>query len=164
MTVSLTLLITAGALVAGGVFLITERTLTRIVIGLALLGNGINLFILSQGGASYAAPIVEDLAQKISDPLPQALILTAIVLTLATTAFGLALAYRSWKLQGHDEVVDDVEDRRLADKANTTAWAGRLDLEIDLDSHPTRLLGKGAKSASEEKNKKSGGDPKGGKR
>lgn len=134
MSVSLTLLITAGALVAAGVFLITERTLTRIVIGLSLLGNGINLFLLSMGGPSARAPIVEGDASDISDPLPQAMILTAIVLTLATTAFGLALAYRSWLLVGHDEVTDDVEDRRLAGRAHTTAWAQRLDLEIDLDS------------------------------
>ncbi|MDU5269560.1 MAG: NADH-quinone oxidoreductase subunit K, partial [Varibaculum cambriense] len=49
MSVSLCLLLAAGFLVACGVYLVTERTLTRIVIGLGLLGNGINLFLLSQG-------------------------------------------------------------------------------------------------------------------
>ena len=52
-----------------------------------------------------------------SDPLPQALVLTAIVISLGTTAFVLAMAYRSWQLTGHDDVQDDVEDaaiRRLA--------------------------------------------------
>ena len=46
-----------------------------------------------------------------SDPLPQAMVLTAIVITLGVAAFLLAMAYRSWQLQGHDEVQDDVEDR-----------------------------------------------------
>ena len=53
----------------------------------------------------------------LSDPLPQAMVLTAIVITLATTAFVLAMAYRSWQLNGHDDVQDDIEDdtiRRLA--------------------------------------------------
>ena len=52
-----------------------------------------------------------------TDPLPQALVLTAIVISLGTTAFVLAMAYRSWQLTGHDDVQDDVEDpaiRRLA--------------------------------------------------
>lgn len=48
-----------------------------------------------------------------TDPLPQALALTAIVITFALTTFLLALAYRSWMLLGHDEVQDDVEDRRI---------------------------------------------------
>ena len=47
-----------------------------------------------------------------SDPLPQALVLTAIVISLGTTAFLLAMAYRSWQLTGHDDVQDDVEDAR----------------------------------------------------
>jgi multicomponent Na+:H+ antiporter subunit C len=60
-----------------------------------------------------------------SDPLPQALVLTAIVISLGTTAFLLAMAYRSWQLTGHDDVQDDVEDaaiRRLAaaDEASDT--------------------------------------------
>jgi multicomponent Na+:H+ antiporter subunit C len=56
-------------------------------------------------------------ASDISDPLPQAMVLTAIVIMLATTAFVLAMAYRSWRLNGHDDVQDDPEDaliRRLA--------------------------------------------------
>src|SRR5690606_41100386 len=48
------------------------------------------------------------------DPLPQAMILTAIVITLGVTAFLLVMAYRSWQLQGNDEVQDDAEDRRIA--------------------------------------------------
>ena len=51
-----------------------------------------------------------------SDPLPQVMILTSIVITFAVTAFLLALAYRSWQLQGNDEVQDDVEDRIVASR------------------------------------------------
>jgi multicomponent Na+:H+ antiporter subunit C len=52
-----------------------------------------------------------------SDPLTQAMILTAIVITLGMTAFLLAMAYRSWLLTGHDDVQDDVEDRRIMQRA-----------------------------------------------
>ena len=52
-----------------------------------------------------------------SDPLPHAMILTAIVITFGMTAFLLAMAYRSWYLTGHDEVQDDVEDRRIMRQA-----------------------------------------------
>ena len=62
-------------------------------------------------------PLLGGTADTIVDPLPQALILTSIVLSLGTTAFGLALAYRSWLLTGNDEVVDDIEDRRVARQA-----------------------------------------------
>lgn len=115
MSPSLALVVTIGVLVAAGVYLVLERSLTRIIIGIVLLGNGINLLLLVAGGAAGGAPIVgmtpED---EMSDPLPEALILTAIVITLGMTAFLLALAYRSWQLHGHDEVQDDVEDRRIA--------------------------------------------------
>lgn len=111
---SLVMLVFAGVLVAGGVYLTLERTLSRVVIGLSLLTNGINVLILAMGGAAGSPPLIGTEAQTIVDPLPQAFILTAIVLSLGTTAFGLALAYRSWRQSGHDEVADDVEDRQIA--------------------------------------------------
>jgi multicomponent Na+:H+ antiporter subunit C len=66
------------------------------------------------GGAAGRPPIVGEDEGPMSDPLPQAMVLTAIVITLGMTAFLLALAYRSWQLHRHDEVQDDVEDRRIA--------------------------------------------------
>jgi multicomponent Na+:H+ antiporter subunit C len=66
-----------------------------------------------------------------SDPLPQAMVLTAIVITLGMTAFLLALAYRSWQLHRHDEVQDDVEDRRIARLAAADLLATR-DTDIDV--------------------------------
>lgn len=110
---SFAILLLAGVLVGCGVYLVMERTLSRIFIGLSLITNGINVLILAMAGAAGLPPLLGKDWSAITDPLPQALILTSIVLSLGTTAFGLALAYRSWRLTGHDEVVDDVEDRRL---------------------------------------------------
>ncbi|HVM52215.1 MAG TPA: Na(+)/H(+) antiporter subunit C [Acidimicrobiales bacterium] len=112
MTVVLAL--TAGALYAVGTYLLLQRTLTRIVLGLAVLGHGANLLLLVAGGPAAAPPILGGDARTLADPLPQALALTAIVITFAVTAFLLALAYRSWILRHDDEVEDDIEDRRIA--------------------------------------------------
>lgn len=115
MSPNLTLLLVGAALVATGVYLLLERTLTRIIIGLALLSNGVNVLMLVAGGQAGNPPILGGSdVEKMSDPLPQAMILTAIVITLGITAFLLAMAYRSWQLHGHDEVQDDLEDRRVA--------------------------------------------------
>ncbi len=118
MSVSLSLLLPAAALIGCGVYLVLERSLTRVLVGLVMLGNGVNLLFLVSGGPAGRAPIVgQSPTEQMSDPLPQALVLTAIVISLATTSFLLAMAYRSWQLTGHDDVQDDVEDaaiRRLA--------------------------------------------------
>lgn len=108
-------LILAAALLFGvGTYLILHRTLTRIIIGLALLSHGANLLLLLAGGASAAPPIVEEGTTQLSDPLPQAMALTAIVISFGVTAFLLALAYRSHFLTASDQVEDDIEDRRIA--------------------------------------------------
>ncbi|WP_051704557.1 Na(+)/H(+) antiporter subunit C [Glycomyces sp. NRRL B-16210] len=114
---NLVYVIVIGVLIGAGVTLLLERTLTRVLIGVILIGNGVNVLILN-GGTFGAAPIVgENTTEEMSDPLPQAMILTAIVITLGITAFLLALAYRSWQLLGHDEVQDDAEDRRIIELA-----------------------------------------------
>ncbi|WP_370617552.1 Na(+)/H(+) antiporter subunit C [Mumia sp. Pv 4-285] len=119
MTVNLVLIIVIGVTFACGVTLLLERSLTRIVVGTLLVGNAVNLIFIVASGAPGRAPIVDESdPSPMSDPLPQAMVLTAIVITLGVAAFLLALAYRSWQLEGHDEVQDDVEDRlimRLAD-------------------------------------------------
>ncbi|MDO5722377.1 MAG: Na(+)/H(+) antiporter subunit C [Actinomycetaceae bacterium] len=117
---SLAIIVLGGGLIAAGAYLVMERTLTRIVIGLSLVAHGVNLLILAAGGGSGLPPLLSgpDPA-SMADPLPQAMMLTAIVISLGTTAFGMALAYRSWRLAGHDEVIDDVEDRRLARRSQT---------------------------------------------
>ena len=118
MSANLTLILGAAALVGCAVYLVLERSLTRVLVGLVMLGNGVNLLFLISGGPAGRAPIVGSTGgASMSDPLPQALVLTAIVISLGTTAFVLAMAYRSWQLNDHDDVQDDVEDaaiRRLA--------------------------------------------------
>ena len=115
MAPNLVLVVTIGVLFTAGVYLLLERSLSRVLIGIILLGNGANLLFLVAGGRAGRPPIVGlEPEGPMSDPLPQAMVLTAIVITLGMTAFLLAMAYRSWQLHRHDEVQDDVEDRRIA--------------------------------------------------
>ncbi len=115
--IDIVLVIVTGVLFACGFALLLERSLTRIVLGVVMLGNGVNLLIM-MGGRPGGAPIVGVTPQdQMSDPLAQAMVLTAIVITLGVTAFLLAMAYRSWQLTGHDEVRDDIEDRRIIELA-----------------------------------------------
>lgn len=115
MSISLILVLTMGALFAAGVYMLLERSLTRVVLGFLLLGNAVNLLILIMAGEAGIAPIVTDgvSAEEYTDPLPQALILTAIVITFAVSAFLLALIYRSWRLANADDVSDDADDVAL---------------------------------------------------
>ncbi|MCU1688787.1 MAG: Na(+)/H(+) antiporter subunit [Pseudonocardiales bacterium] len=118
MTGNVVLILVSGALIAAGVYLLLERSLTRVLLGLIIMGNGANLLFLVAGGRAGGAPIVGVTdADKMSDPLPQAMALTAIVITLGMSAFLLAMAHRSWQLHGHDEVQDDFEDRRIVLRA-----------------------------------------------
>ncbi|MFG3688723.1 Na(+)/H(+) antiporter subunit C [Micromonospora sp. NPDC047740] len=110
---TLVLVIAVGALVAAGVTLLLERSLTRILLGVILVGNGVNLLILL-GGRSGGPPLSgTGPTGQMSDALAQAMVLTAVVITFGLTAFLLAVAYRSWYLSGDDEVQDDLEDRQI---------------------------------------------------
>ena len=117
MSVNLTLLTVMGALYACGSYLILERSLTRVLLGLMLLANATNLLILATGGYAGLAPLYnkDTGAQEYADPLPQALILTSIVISFAVTAFMLGIIYRTWVLARQDEIQDDVEDLRVAE-------------------------------------------------
>jgi multicomponent Na+:H+ antiporter subunit C len=113
MTVLLALL--AAVLFACGTWLLMQRRLARIIVGVGLLGHGANLLLVTAGGAGGDAPIIgADGVRVYADPLPQALALTAIVITFGVTAFLLALGFRSWQITGDDAVEDDVEDRMVA--------------------------------------------------
>ena len=118
MEVDLTLVALCSVLVGTGIYLMLERSLTRVLVGLLLLSNGVNVALLVAGGpAGTSAFYGRSDPAEMADPLPQALILTCIVITLGTVAFVLAMAHRSWQLSGNDDVQDDVEDaaiRRLA--------------------------------------------------
>ncbi|MBV7671680.1 Na(+)/H(+) antiporter subunit C [Streptomyces halstedii] len=125
MTVSVSLLLTAVVLCAVGGVLMLTRPLTRILLGAVIASNGINLLVLSSTGRAGEAPLLYGVALgRVTDPLPQAIALTAIVITLATTAFLLAMAYRGHQLTGTDEVHDDLEDRRIVLRAEVRGeWA-----------------------------------------
>jgi len=103
-------------LYGAGVYMILQRTLTKVVLGLALLSHGANLLLLIVGGSAGLAPIIGHFTgdDTVADPIPQALVLTAIVISFGMTVFLLALAYRSWQLTRDDSVEDDAEDRRIA--------------------------------------------------
>lgn len=101
-----------GVLFASGSYLLMHRTLTRIILGVAMIGNAINVLIVAVSSRPGAAPIVGE--EGSTDPVPQALVLTAIVIGFALISFMLALAWRNWTISGDDAVEDDVEDRRIA--------------------------------------------------
>ena len=122
MSVSLTLVVIMAVLYAAGVYAMLERSLTRVLIGFLLLGNATNLLLLIVMGFPGVAPFAgegEYAGERgpRSDPLPQALMLTAIVITFAVSAFLLALIYRSWQLGQADTVEDDTEDLALRARA-----------------------------------------------
>ena len=108
MSVSIALLGAMAVLYACGVYLLLDKSVTRIIIGVLLIGNATNLLLLSLAGPPGAPPIAG--AGASSDPLPQALILTAIVITFAVSAFLMALVYRSWRLAQEDRVERDAAD------------------------------------------------------
>lgn len=117
-TANVTLVVAVAVLTGCGVYLLLERTLTRVVLGALLIGNGVNLLILAAGGAAGGPPILgRTPIGRMSDPLPEAMILTAIVISLGVAAFLLAVAYRSWQLTGDDEVQNDYEDVRVIERA-----------------------------------------------
>jgi multisubunit Na+/H+ antiporter MnhC subunit len=111
-----TMAVVVGGLYALGFYLMLQRSLMRIVLGFLVVGHGTNLLLLVAGGSRGKPPIVGDgpvEAAEFADPLPQAMALTSIVITFGLTTFLLALAFRSWRLSGHDEVRDDIEDHRI---------------------------------------------------
>ncbi|MFD6054142.1 sodium:proton antiporter [Agromyces sp. NPDC060279] len=112
MTASLTLVVLMAVLFGAGITIMLERSLTRVLIGFLLVGNAVNILIFLMSGAPGLAPLLSDgvTADDISDPVPQAFVLTAIVINLGITAFMLALIYRSWWLARLGEKGDLVGD------------------------------------------------------
>ncbi|MPY92881.1 MAG: sodium:proton antiporter [Acidimicrobiia bacterium] len=114
---------TAATLFGIGTYLVLQRKLSRIIIGLALLSHGGNVLMMASGRRGTPPIVGIGDGARFSDPLPQALALTAIVISFGVTSLLLALAYRSWQLTRDDEVQDDVADR-------TVATGGYLDKEV----------------------------------
>ncbi|NUP04128.1 MAG: Na(+)/H(+) antiporter subunit C [Nonomuraea sp.] len=114
MTITVLPFLCCCVMITTGVTLLLERSLVRILAGVIVLGNGVNLLIVTAGGDPGGPPILGlTPASDMADPLPQAMVLTAIVITLGVTAFVLAMVHRSWQLTGSDEVQDDTEDRHV---------------------------------------------------
>ena len=106
----------AAALFGIGTYLVLQKKLSRILIGLALISHGGNVLMLTAGKRGIAPLVGRGDSSRFSDPLPEALALTAIVITFATSALLLALAYRSWRLTEDDDVEDDPTDRVVAEE------------------------------------------------
>ena len=96
-----------GFLFMAAVYLIMSRSLLRIIIGTGLLSHGAHLLILTMGGlGGESPPVLADGVTNYADPLPQALILTAIVISFGVTAFILVLAYRIYQELQTDDMTE----------------------------------------------------------
>ncbi len=112
---SAALIAAVAGLTTVGLYLITARSLSRIILGFSLLGHAAVLALVVAGGPPGDAPIAnQTTADATANPVPQALALTAIVISFGLTLFLLALARRQQQLTGNDLVEDDLEDRRVA--------------------------------------------------
>jgi multicomponent K+:H+ antiporter subunit C len=101
-----------GWIVAVGIYLLLRGRTFPVVLGLTLIGYAVNVFIFAMGRLWAAAPpILSDKAAAFADPLPQALVLTAIVIGFATTGFVIELALRSRHENGSDHVDGRVHGR-----------------------------------------------------
>jgi multicomponent Na+:H+ antiporter subunit C len=105
------LAIASGVLYTAGIYLMLRRRLAQLIIGLGLLSNGTNLLIFTAGGLTRAQPPLvsatgEPLVTPYADPVPQALVLTAIVIGFGLLAFSLVLAHRVHSALGTDDVDD----------------------------------------------------------
>jgi multisubunit Na+/H+ antiporter MnhC subunit len=141
MSVSLVLVVGMAVLYACGVYLLLERSMTRVLLGFLLVGNATNLLILVVSGRAGAAPFFGE-TDPLADPLPQAFVLTSIVITFGVSAFLMALIYRSWRLAHADVVEDDTEDVAIG-RGETTAVA-----EPEIASDDTEFGTKAAAAVS----------------
>ena len=117
MTTFLIPLVLVGGLISVGVYLLLERGLTRMLLGLLLIGNAVNLLMLMVGGPSGNPPVRGRFSNgetATADPLAQGMILTAIVISMGIAAFVLSLIYRTYRLTTDEEVVNDPEDTRVS--------------------------------------------------
>lgn len=104
----LLLAITVGVLYAAGFYMMLRRSLVKVILGLALLSHAANLFLFTVGGLTRGkAPLVSEAGPDVAayaDPLPQALILTAIVIGFGVQAFALVLFKRVYQTVGTDDL------------------------------------------------------------
>lgn len=103
-----------GLLYATAIFMMLRRSIVKLVIGLLLLSNGANLLIFTTAGMTRGAPplIPEGAMQplgEVADPLPQALVLTAIVIAFGVLAFAVVLIRRAYEVVKADDL-DKMKD------------------------------------------------------
>lgn len=135
MTPNLTLVVVGSVLIGCGVYLLLARSVIRALIGFLLMSNGVNVLFLIASGPVGEVPIVgEGDGGPVSDPIPQALVLTAIVITLGMTAFVLALAHRAWQLGRSDLLDDDPESARIHRKAESNDLSDEEDVDQAVDA------------------------------
>lgn len=135
MSSSLLVLLLVAVLYAAGIVLLLDLSLTRVLLGILLLGNGTNLLVVAAGGRTGAAPLVGRYGGAMSDPLVQALVLTAIVITLGVSALMLSLIHRSWSIDQGDDLPEDAEDHEVRRRLE------RLENEVDDGADGRRDLG-----------------------
>ena len=112
----LVLAVVAGVLYATGLYLMLRRRLAQIIVGLGLLANGSNVLIFTAAGISRGNPPVlldNVVTAPFADPVPQSLILTAIVIGFGVLAFSLVLAHRIHESAGSDDIDDIGSDRSV---------------------------------------------------
>jgi multicomponent Na+:H+ antiporter subunit C len=102
------LAILVGGVFAAGIYMMLRRSVVKLVIGLALIGHASNLIIFTSGGLTRARPALVPLGETMptaphADPLPQALILTAIVISFSVMAFAIVLVARAYQAIGDDD-------------------------------------------------------------
>lgn len=101
------MMVLVGILIAVATYLILSRTILRVIVGTAILSHAVHLLILTVGGLKKGeVPILDQSDGPYTDALPQALILTAIVISLAVTALVLVLAYRMYKANDSDDFLE----------------------------------------------------------
>lgn len=121
-----------AVLIAGGVYLVMQRGMVRIIIGTTLISHGVNLLLLATGVGAWRSDPISDLSSTAdaSDPLPQAFVLTAIVISMASTAVMLAMA-----ALGKDDDTRSAEDTDRAQRdSRNLDTRGRSPLRIKADS------------------------------
>ncbi len=109
------LAVVIGGLYASGIYMLMRRSIVKLIIGLGLLAHGASLLVFTAAGLTRAVPpVIPQGAKAITeaaDPLPQALILTAIVISFGVQAFAMVLAYRAYQTVG----TDDLDDMKATD-------------------------------------------------
>jgi multicomponent Na+:H+ antiporter subunit C len=118
------LAVVIGVLYGVALYLLLRRSLAQVILGLGMLTNATNLLIFTVAGLVRArppivAPDAEQLTPPFADPVPQALILTAIVIGFGVLAFALVLAYRAFQVVGSDDLDDMISTDTLAPDSQT---------------------------------------------